>query len=139
MGKDIVICLDGTGNQLKATANTNVVRLYEMLELGDPSQQVAYYDPGVGTFGAQGAWTPWARRFTKLAGLAFGLGLRANLAEAYTYLMNQYAEGDRLFVFGFSRGAYTARPGRTAARRGIAPPWVGKSRPVHDQCLCAQP
>jgi len=109
MGKNIVVCLDGTGNQLKARGSTNVVRLFEMLDLSDPGQQVAYYDPGVGTFGAQGAWTPLARRLTKLAGLALGYGLRTNLGEAYTYLLHEYEEGDRLFIFGFSRGAYTAR------------------------------
>ena len=54
MGKNIVICLDGTGNQLKARGNTNVVRLYEMLDL-DEAEQIAYYDPGVGTFSAAGA------------------------------------------------------------------------------------
>jgi len=109
VGKNIVICLDGTGNQLKAKGNTNVVRLYEMLDLSDPARQIAYYDPGVGTFSAQGAWTPIGRRVTKLAGLAFGYGLRTNLGEAYTYLMQNYHDGDKLFVFGFSRGAYTAR------------------------------
>ena len=109
VGKNIVICLDGTGNQLKAKGNTNVVRLYEMLDLNEPTEQIAYYDPGVGTFSAAGAWTPFARRVTKLAGLAVGLGLRANLGEAYTYLMQNYAVGDKLFIFGFSRGAYSAR------------------------------
>ena len=59
MSKNIVICLDGTGNQLKAKGNTNVVRLYELLDLSDPERQVAYYDPGVGTFSAQGTWTPF--------------------------------------------------------------------------------
>ncbi len=109
VGKNIVVCLDGTGNQLRAKGNTNVVRLYEMLDLSEPSKQIAYYDPGVGTFSAQGAWTPIARRVSKLAGLAVGLGLRANLGEAYTYLMQNYQVGDKLFVFGFSRGAYSAR------------------------------
>jgi uncharacterized protein (DUF2235 family) len=109
VGKNIVVCLDGTGNQLKAKGNTNVVRLYEMLDLDDPSRQIAYYDPGVGTFSAQGAWTPLARRVTKLAGLAVGTGLRTNLGEAYTYLMQHYEAGDKLFIFGFSRGAYSAR------------------------------
>lgn len=109
MGKNIVVCLDGTGNQLKAKGNTNVVRLYEMLELRDSARQIAYYDPGIGTFSAVGAWTPLSRRLSKLFGLAFGSGLKTNLAEAYTYLMQHYEPGDRLFVFGFSRGAYTAR------------------------------
>jgi uncharacterized protein (DUF2235 family) len=103
VGKNIVICLDGTGNQLQAKGNTNVVRLYEMLDLNESAEQIAYYDPGVGTFSAAGAWTPFARRVTKLAGLAVGLGLRANLGEAYTYLMQNYDVGDKLFIFGFSR------------------------------------
>jgi uncharacterized protein (DUF2235 family) len=109
VGKNIVVCLDGTGNQLKAKGNTNVVRLYQMLDLSDPSRQIAYYDPGVGTFSAAGAWTPVSRRVSKLAGLAVGLGMRANLGEAYTYLMQNYEAGDKLFIFGFSRGAYSAR------------------------------
>jgi uncharacterized protein (DUF2235 family) len=109
VGKNIVLCLDGTGNQLKAKGNTNVVHLYEMLDLADPARQIAFYDPGVGTFSAQGAWTPVGRRVTKLAGLAVGMGLRTNLGEAYTYLMHHYEAGDKLYIFGFSRGAYTAR------------------------------
>jgi len=109
MSKNIVLCLDGTGNQLKAKGNTNVVRLFELLDLSDPSKQIAYYDPGVGTFSAQGTWTPAGRRTTKLLGLAVGYGLRTNLGEAYTYLMQHYCPGDRIFIAGFSRGAYTAR------------------------------
>jgi uncharacterized protein (DUF2235 family) len=109
MPKNVVLCLDGTGNQLKATGNTNVVHVYQMLDLSDPARQVAFYDPGVGTFSATGAWTPVARRVSRLAGLAFGSGLRTNLAEAYTYLMQNWEPGDSLYIFGFSRGAYTAR------------------------------
>ncbi|WP_330309055.1 MULTISPECIES: DUF2235 domain-containing protein [unclassified Streptomyces] len=109
MAKNLVVCLDGTGNQLKAKGNTNVVRLYEMLDLSDPARQIAYYDPGVGTFSTAGAWTPLARRLSKLLGLAVGSGMRENLAEAYTYLMGHYEPGDQIYVFGFSRGAYTAR------------------------------
>jgi uncharacterized protein (DUF2235 family) len=109
LAKNIVLCLDGTANQLEAKGNTNVVRLYELLDVSDRKRQVAFYDPGVGTFGAKGAVTPLARWFTRVLGLAFGYGLRTNLAEAYTYLMQTYEPGDRVYVFGFSRGAYTAR------------------------------
>lgn len=109
MAKNVVMCLDGTGNQLKAKGNTNVVKLFQMLDLSDPSQQIGYYDPGVGTFSASGAWSPLARRFSRLTGLAFGTGLKTNLTEAYTYLLQHFEAGDRLFIFGFSRGAYTAR------------------------------
>ncbi|MEV6333125.1 DUF2235 domain-containing protein [Nocardia vinacea] len=108
-GKNIVICLDGTGNQVRASGSTNVVRLFEMLDLSDATKQIAYYDPGVGTFSSQGAWTPPARWFSRVLGLAVGSGLRSNLAEAYSYLIEHWQAGDRVFVFGFSRGAYTAR------------------------------
>ncbi|MFI6367079.1 DUF2235 domain-containing protein [Nocardia sp. NPDC050630] len=108
-GKNIIICLDGTGNQVRASGCTNVVRLFEMLDLSDATKQIAYYDPGVGTFSAQGAWTPPARWFSRVLGLAVGSGLRSNLAEAYSYLIAHWHPGDRVFIFGFSRGAYTAR------------------------------
>ncbi|WP_309231348.1 DUF2235 domain-containing protein [Nocardia sp. SYP-A9097] len=108
-GKNIVICFDGTGNQVRATGSTNVVRLFEMLDLSDPEKQIAYYDPGVGTFSARGAWSPPARWFSRVLGLAVGSGLRSNLAEAYTYLIEHWQVGDRVFIFGFSRGSYTAR------------------------------
>ncbi|MGH8945493.1 MAG: DUF2235 domain-containing protein [Acidimicrobiia bacterium] len=109
MARNIVLCLDGTGNQLKAKGNTNVVLLYQMLNLSEPDRQVAFYDPGVGTFAARGAWTSFSQKLTTLFGLAFGFGIKDNIADAYTYLMEQYRPGDRVFVFGFSRGAFTAR------------------------------
>jgi uncharacterized protein (DUF2235 family) len=109
MGKNIVICLDGTGNEVKARGATNVLKIVELLDLRDPARQVVYYDPGVGTFAAPSAWTAAARRLSRLGGLALGHGLRQNLGEAYTFLMNTWQPGDRVFVFGFSRGAYTAR------------------------------
>ena len=109
MPKNLVICLDGTGAQPRATGNTNVVRLYSMLDLSDPEKQIAYYDPGVGTFSAAGAWTPLARWWSRTVGLAFGNGLKENLGEAYTWLMRNWQVGDQVYVFGFSRGAYNAR------------------------------
>lgn len=107
--KNIVVCLDGTNNQLRAAVNTNVVRLFELLDLRDPDAQVAYYGPGVGTFSAPSAWTPLARSLSRVAGLIVGAGLRQNLGQAYSFVMATYRPGDRIFVFGFSRGAYTAR------------------------------
>jgi uncharacterized protein (DUF2235 family) len=89
MGKNIVVCLDGTGNQLKARGSTKVVRIFEMLDLSDPARQIAYYDPGVGTFSAQGAWTPAGRAVSRTMGLAIGNGMRRKLGEAYSYLMAQ--------------------------------------------------
>lgn len=109
MPKNLVICLDGTGAKPRASGNTNLVRLYSMLDLSDPTAQVAYYDPGVGTFAAASAWTPFARWWSRMLGLAFGSGLRENLGEAYRWLMQNWEKGDQVYVFGFSRGAYNAR------------------------------
>ncbi len=106
MPKNIVLCCDGTKNEF-GSENTNVVRLYSVLAHGPG--QVAYYHPGLGSMGAPSALTPLARLWTKLFGLAFGYGLSDHLQNLYAYLMEHYEEGDRLFVFGFSRGAYTAR------------------------------
>jgi len=109
MPRAIVICLDGTGCQVGASRPTNVVRLMEMLDTDDPARQLVYYDPGVGTMSSAASHGPIGRRLSRLWGLAFGSGLRTNLAEAYTYLMRHWEPGDLVYVFGFSRGAYTAR------------------------------
>lgn len=109
MGKVITLCLDGTNNQVRNTANTNILRLYDMLDLSDATKHVAYYAPGVGTFSSSAAWTPLARTVSRYMGLMFGVGMRQELGDAYKFLMNAYEVGDHVFVFGFSRGAYTAR------------------------------
>ncbi|MFE9776260.1 DUF2235 domain-containing protein [Streptomyces sp. NPDC005931] len=109
MPRRIVICLDGTGNQVGARHPTNVVKLYEMLTADDPARQLLYYDPGVGTMSSAHARGPAGRWVSRVSGLAFGTGLKANLTEAYGYLMRHWEPGDLVYVFGFSRGAYTAR------------------------------
>ena len=107
MPKNIVICCDGTANEF-ARDNTNVVKLYRTL-IHASDRQVAYYHPGIGTMEAPGALTTLGRSLTKLAGLAFGYGLQGDVRDAYVYIMNHFEPGDRLFLFGFSRGAYTVR------------------------------
>jgi uncharacterized protein (DUF2235 family) len=108
MARNIVICCDGTANEFK-TDRTNVVKLYYTLALNDPSRQIAYYHPGLGTMEASAALTGIARWSTRVLGKAFGYGLSADIRDAYLYLINNFAPGDRIFLFGFSRGAYTAR------------------------------
>jgi len=108
-GKKIVICLDGTGNQMKAKGHTNVATVYEMLDLTDPTKQIAYYDPGVGTLSSAKARGFLDRWFSRVWGLAFGSGLKTNVEQAYTFLMQHWQPNDEVYVFGFSRGAYTAR------------------------------
>lgn len=105
--KNIVICCDGTANEF-ARNKTNVIKLYSML-VHDPARQVAYYHPGLGTMEPAGALTSPARQITKLLGRAFGYGLEADIRDAYVFLMNRFEADDRLFLIGFSRGAYTVR------------------------------
>ncbi len=108
MGKNLVVCCDGTANQVVSGDNTNVVRLCAV-SIKDPARQILYYGPGLGTMEAEGALTWWQRAWTKLAGLASGYAIARDIRNAYSFLMVHYQPGDRLFLFGFSRGAYTAR------------------------------
>jgi uncharacterized protein (DUF2235 family) len=107
MPRNLVLCCDGTANEF-AQDRTNVVKLYSVLN-HDPQLQRAYYHPGLGTMEPSGALTPIARRVTKLLGMAFGYGLSDDIRDAYVFLMQHYEPGDRVFMFGFSRGAYTVR------------------------------
>lgn len=106
MPKNIVLCCDGTANEF-ASDRTNVVKLYSTL-LQSP-RQIAFYHPGLGTMEPPGALTGIARRATKLAGRAFGYGFSNDIRDAYVFLMNHFEPGDKVFMFGFSRGAYTVR------------------------------
>ncbi|RRA47460.1 DUF2235 domain-containing protein [Acidipila sp. EB88] len=106
VGKNIVICCDGTGNQFCET-NSNVVRLYTCLK--ENREQVTYYHPGVGTMGSPHRSTRVGKKLSQLAGLTMAAGFIPNLQDAYLFLMRNYAAGDRVYLFGFSRGAYTVR------------------------------
>jgi uncharacterized protein (DUF2235 family) len=107
MAKNIVICCDGTGNQF-GEHNSNVIKLYSAL-ITDGQRQIGYYHPGVGTMGAPTAHNKVSAAWSLVMGLAFGVGFLANVGDAYRYLMNTYEEGDQVYLFGFSRGAYTVR------------------------------
>lgn len=111
MPKNIVLLSDGTGNNAAKLQKTNVWRLYDALELPQPGSpnppnQIAYYDDGVGS----SSFLPLA-----IAGGALGWGLKRNLLDLYTFLCRNYEEGDtvekrdRVYAFGFSRGAFTIR------------------------------
>ncbi|MEO9633443.1 MAG: DUF2235 domain-containing protein [Parasphingorhabdus sp.] len=116
MTKNIVILLDGTSNEISAN-RTNILRLYGVLEKGD--EQLVYYDPGVGTFGADGVWPRFWRKTAEIWGLMTGWGFDHNVKEAYRFLIENYDNGkrdgaddqqrDQIYIFGFSRGAYSAR------------------------------
>lgn len=111
--KMLVICCDGTGNQYGEN-NTNVVLLYQLLEQnwgkgGNPGPQVrGVYDPGVGTGGPRGRW--WIEKKAKqIWAQATGFGVQKNVEDAYRWLMSQYEKDDSIYLFGFSRGAFTVR------------------------------
>ena len=107
MSRNLVICCDGTNNEFGVN-NTNVVRLIQALNR-DPAKQRLHYDPGVGTLPEIGTVTAIGKWLSKVRGLAFGAGLSANIEDAYSYLMDFWEPGDKVFLFGFSRGAYSVR------------------------------
>jgi uncharacterized protein (DUF2235 family) len=102
MSKNIVLCADGTWNTPHGVAvaviDTNVRKLY--LALINGASQLKYYDSGVGTDG-----TP----IDHLTGGAMGEGLFQKVQDCYAFLGNVYDPGDQIFLFGFSRGAFTTR------------------------------
>jgi uncharacterized protein (DUF2235 family) len=105
--KRIVLCFDGTWNK-PADENlpedrqveTNVCRFFRSVEKTAPdgAEQLPWYDEGVGS--------KWYNRYV---GGSIGVGLEKNILDGYKFLAQQYADGDEIYVLGFSRGAYTAR------------------------------
>lgn len=104
--KNIVILCDGTGNEIEKDLS-NVLKLYRVLEKND--RQVVFYDPGIGTIGTRNPWQIFSQKFKEVLSLATGMGLDENVLETYRFLIDNYEEGDQVFLFGFSRGAYTVR------------------------------
>jgi uncharacterized protein (DUF2235 family) len=96
MGKQIVFCADGTWDT--TTSHTNVYRIYKALLV--TADQMPFYDDGVGADG---------NPIIKLVGGAFGTGLWQKIKDGYAKIAHVYEAGDSVFLFGFSRGAYTAR------------------------------
>jgi len=98
--KRLVFCFDGTSNVIEAVHPTNVVNIASSIADKDRKgrQQIVYYDEGVGS-----------TQEDKISGGAFGAGLHRNILEAYKFLILNYQPDDEIFIFGFSRGAFTAR------------------------------
>ena len=116
-GRNIVIFSDGTGQDGGIHPEqrlSNVYKLYRAAKVGpetdiDPAKQIAFYDPGLGTDTSATGLTAIRRAITKLLSAATGRGITVNIADCYEFIVNHYRPGDRIFIFGFSRGAYTAR------------------------------
>lgn len=121
--KNIVVCLDGTGNQIEENIS-NVLKLYRALGKGkrEAGKQVVFYDQGVGTIGQQSSWGVLSQKAREIWGLATGAGLDRNVLRAYDFIARNYHEEDhknksgdtetirdKIYIFGYSRGAHTAR------------------------------
>jgi len=101
MKKRLILCCDGTWQDLETEFPTNIVRIAQAVKPTDSNgmTQMVFYDEGVGTFNF----------LDKAAGGAFGWGLDRNIAQAYRFLVLNWEPGDEIHLFGFSRGAYTVR------------------------------
>jgi uncharacterized protein (DUF2235 family) len=104
--RNIVICCDGTGNEVESRLS-NVLKLFRVLQKNE--QQLVYYSPGVGTVADYEPWQLFKLRVREFLGLATGYGLDQNVLDAYHFLCTHYEDGDAVWLFGFSRGAYTVR------------------------------
>ncbi|KAF8274309.1 hypothetical protein EI94DRAFT_1714127 [Lactarius quietus] len=106
--RTVVLCFDGTGDQFDAD-NSNIVNLFSMLKKGDNNQQIVYYQAGIGTYAIPQIATPMMVKWQKTIDMAIGNHLDAHVMEGYEFLMERYHAKDNICIFGFSRGAYTAR------------------------------
>ena len=108
MCKNIVLCFDGTGDWA-GDHTTNVLRVFEMAKKDDPKAQVVFYDGGIGTRIDGSIKASWSQAFAKALDLALATGLNDKVLAGYQFLIEHYEPGDRIYMFGFSRGAFTAR------------------------------
>jgi uncharacterized protein (DUF2235 family) len=108
--KNIVICCDGTGNEINENIS-NVLKLYRALRKTGKTEphQIVFYDPGVGTLARPDPWRKLWQDTITILGLVTGYGLDDNVLAAYEFLVQNYEDGDDIYLFGFSRGAYTVR------------------------------
>lgn len=106
MTLNIVVCCDGTGNQVGRNIS-NVLKLFRVARR-DAAQKV-YYNPGVGTIGGDDPWSRRLQNANAVFGLATGRGLNDEILGAYRFICQHYTADAKIFIFGFSRGAYAAR------------------------------
>jgi hypothetical protein len=103
-----VLCFDGTTNTYDNNI-TNVIKLYSLLKKDKVEEQLCYYQAGVGTYFSPGVVQPIFQWAATLLDEGFAWYLYQHVIDGYKFLMQNYNVGDRVCLFGFSRGAYTAR------------------------------
>jgi len=109
MKKNIVLLFDGTGNK-PGKNNTNVVKSAELILNNKDEGQITFYDPGVGISNKTTPFNHYLRsKIGIFFGKTFGYGVINNIAQGYKFLMQNFEPNDRVYILGFSRGAFTAR------------------------------
>ncbi|KZV61054.1 WD40 repeat-like protein [Peniophora sp. CONT] len=109
-GRRLVVCIDGTSNQF-GDKNTNVIELYRLIQKKEGDNQLTYYDSGIGTYARPSSkgLSHYKRVVEHKFDLAFAWNFEHILLGAYRWLSENYRDGDCIFLFGFSRGAYQVR------------------------------
>ncbi|RDB19651.1 hypothetical protein Hypma_013275 [Hypsizygus marmoreus] len=105
--RNIILCFDGTGN--KFGENSNVVRFFHALVKDNPERQLVYYQPGIGTYNQRQFITQTVSTIASAIDQGVALHINDHVKEGYQYIMRNYRKGDKICLFGFSRGAHTAR------------------------------
>ncbi|KAF8993795.1 hypothetical protein BDQ17DRAFT_1431501 [Cyathus striatus] len=106
--RTLILCFDGTGDQFDSD-NSNIVEFFSMLKKDDSDKQMCYYQAGIGTYTSPQVATPFMAKVSKTLDEMVAWNLGAHVMDGYEFLMQNYKSGDRICIFGFSRGAYTAR------------------------------
>ncbi|KAH8099325.1 hypothetical protein BXZ70DRAFT_943272 [Cristinia sonorae] len=106
--RTLVLCFDGTGDQFDGD-NSNVVQFLAMLKKDNNHEQLVYYQAGIGTYVDPLFATPVTRAVSATLDAMLAWNLPSHVKDGYAFLMQNYTHGDKICIFGFSRGAYTAR------------------------------
>ncbi|TRM70616.1 hypothetical protein BD626DRAFT_478028 [Schizophyllum amplum] len=104
----LILCFDGTGNQFDDD-NSNVVNFVSLLKKDKPDKQLVYYQAGIGSYDMKHGANPLRAKAAKVIDSMIAVNLDHHVISGYEFLSDNYQEGDKIFLFGFSRGAYIAR------------------------------
>ncbi|KAJ3536344.1 hypothetical protein NM688_g6852 [Phlebia brevispora] len=108
--RTLVLCFDESiFLEQPVWQNSNVVQFFSMLKKDDRRQQMVYYQAGIGTYLTPQVATPFTAKLSKTLDEMIAWNLDAHVMDGYEFLMQNYEAGDKICIFGFSRGAYTAR------------------------------